>query len=129
MIKEGLNIQALFRYNILFLQLTLINLCHHLLILVFQLKQILFALINHRNFHKEFYHVDLSTCKGLFRLPDIPAWKLARRELRDKAVLMKTLPAKSHSLSENLYSWIVPWLSSPYFGSRRWGKKSPPQHH
>lgn len=66
MIKEGLNIQALFRYNILFLQLTLINLCHHLLILVFQLKQILFALINHRNFHKEFYHADLSTCKGLF---------------------------------------------------------------
>ena len=42
-------------------QLALVDSCHGLLVLVLQLQQIGFALVDHRYFYEVFYHADFTT--------------------------------------------------------------------
>ena len=50
-----------------YLQLTLVNPCHCLLVLIIQLQIILMALIDDRNLNEIFNHTNLSTCQSLFQ--------------------------------------------------------------
>lgn len=48
------------------LELAFVYPCHCFLVLIFQLQEICFALVNDRNLDEVLYHTDLSAYKSLF---------------------------------------------------------------